>query len=121
RIVRALVTGAEGQLGVELLRTAPPDVDVAGLSHRDFDIADADSVDAAIERHRPDVVINAAAYNAVDDAEKNAELAFRTNATGPGHLARATERADGRMIHISSDYVFDGASHAPYQPGDHTN
>jgi dTDP-4-dehydrorhamnose reductase len=119
--VRALVTGAGGQLGVELLRTAPKDVHVTGLKHSECDIADRASVDAAFAEIRPDVVINAAAYNAVDDAEKNSKVAYAVNATGPGNLARAAERAGSRIIHISTDYVFDGASREPYRPTDATN
>ncbi len=119
--MRALLTGAGGQLGVELLRTAPKEVEVVGLKHSDLDIGDADAVDAAVERHKPDVIINAAAYNAVDDAEKESEPAFRVNATGPGNLARAAERSGARIIHISTDYVFDGKADKPYKPGDPTN
>ena len=119
--MRALITGAGGQLGVELLRTAK-DFETVGLSHSDLDIGDSAAVDAAIEHHRPDVVINAAAYNAVDDAEKQSDLAFRVNATAPGNLARAAQRIGARIIHISTDYVFDGKSNnTPYKPGDATN
>ena len=119
--MRALVTGARGQLGVELLRSAPADITVTGLAHADLDIADSTAVDSALALHKPDVVINAAAYNAVDDAERNRELAYRINAAGPANLSRAAARTGARMIHISTDYVFDGESSTPYRPGDATN
>ena len=119
--MRALVTGAGGQLGVELLRTAPPGSRVSGLKHSECDIADKAAVDAAFAQIRPDVVVNAAAYNAVDDAEKNRELAYAINATGPANLASAAENLGARVIHISTDYVFDGESKRPYQPHDPTN
>jgi dTDP-4-dehydrorhamnose reductase len=119
--VRALVTGAGGQLGVELLRTAPPGFQITGLKHSECDIADQAAVDTAFAQINPDVVVNAAAYNAVDDAEKNSKTAYAANATGPGNLARAAARAGARIIHVSTDYVFDGASNQPYKPNDATN
>ena len=119
--MRALITGASGQLGVELLRSAPEGITTVGLAHSELDIADPAAVDAAVARHEPDVIINAAAYNAVDDAERNPELAYRVNATGPANLARAAEKAGARIIHISSDYVFDGNTTVPYRPDSQTN
>ena len=119
--MRALVTGAGGQLGIELLKMAPKNIDVVGLKHGDLDIADSGAVVATIERYRPEVIINAAAYNAVDDAEKESERAFSANATGPGNLARAAQTIGARMVQVSTDYVFDGRSDKPYQPTDPTN
>jgi dTDP-4-dehydrorhamnose reductase len=114
--VRTLVTGSTGQLGVELLRTAPPGFDVVGLSHRDCDITDRAQVSAAIKTYRPELVINAAAYTAVDDAESGSHLSHAVNATGAGNVARSAEDAGARIIHISTDYVFDGTSREPYLP-----
>jgi len=114
--VRALVTGAGGQLGVELLRTAPPHFEVVGLRHEDCDITRPAVVAAAIENHRPDLVINAAAYTAVDEAERQPELAYAVNATGAGNVARAAQTMGVRVIHVSTDYVFDGISREPYHP-----
>jgi len=119
--VRALIAGASGQLGVELLRMVPEGITAIGVAHSELDIGDPAAVDAAVERQQPDVIINVAAYNAVDDAEKNPELAYRVNATGPGNLARAAERAGARIIHISTDYVFDGKASVPYRPDSPTN
>jgi dTDP-4-dehydrorhamnose reductase len=113
--VRTIVTGAAGQLGVELVMTAPANFDVVGLSHRECDITDPAQVDAAVAAHRPDLVINAAAYTAVDEAELRPALAYAVNATGAGNVARATHAAGARLIHISTDYVFDGASREPYR------
>src|SRR6266576_2732395 len=121
RVVRAVVTGAAGQLGVELLKTAPPHIEVVGLSHAQCDITDPSAIDAAIRIHRPDVVINAAAYTAVDDAESHPERAHAVNASGAGNVARAAESAGARIIHISTDYVFDGESREPYSPESPTN
>jgi dTDP-4-dehydrorhamnose reductase len=114
--VRALVTGAAGQLGVELLRTAPPQFEVVGLGHRECDITDPVQVDAAMATHRPDVVINGAAYTAVDEAERQPALAYAVNATGAGNVARAAQTVGARIIHVSTDYVFDGTSREPYHP-----
>jgi dTDP-4-dehydrorhamnose reductase len=114
--VRALVTGAAGQLGVELLRTAPPQFEVVGLNHRECDITDRAAVDRAMATHRPDVVINAAAYTAVDAAERVPERAHAINATGVANVSIASERLGARIIHISTDYVFDGESSEPYRP-----
>jgi dTDP-4-dehydrorhamnose reductase len=114
--VRALVTGSGGQLGVELLRTAPPHFEVVGLRHADCDITRPAVVEAAIENHRPDLVINAAAYTAVDEAERQPEHAYAVNATGAGNVARAAQTMGVRVIHLSTDYVFDGISREPYHP-----
>jgi dTDP-4-dehydrorhamnose reductase len=114
--VRALVTGAAGQLGVELLRTAPPQFEVVGLGRSECDITDTEQVDAAMGAHRPDVVINAAAFTAVDEAERQPALAYAVNATGTGNIARGAETVGARVIHVSTDYVFDGTSREPYRP-----
>lgn len=119
--MRTLVTGAAGQLGVELLRTAPPSVHVIGLDHRGCDITDRAQVDAAIGTHRPDLVINAAAFTAVDDAERAPGLARAVNTTGAGNVARGAEAVGARTIHISTDYVFDGTSREPYLPESRPN
>jgi dTDP-4-dehydrorhamnose reductase len=108
--------GAAGQLGIELLRTAPPELEVVGLGHRECDITDQAQVDTAMATHRPDVVINAAAYTAVDEAERQPSMAYAVNATGAGNVAQAAEAVGARVIHISTDYVFDGTSRKPYQP-----
>ncbi len=108
--------GAAGQLGVELLKTAPPQFEVVGLGRSECDITDPEQVDAAVATHRPDVVINAAAFTAVDEAERQPSLAYAVNATGAGNVARAAQTVAARVIHVSTDYVFDGISREPYHP-----
>jgi len=110
-----LITGANGQLGQALRRIAPANMHVTGLNHADLDIGDADSVQRAIDSTRPDVVINAAAYTAVDKAETEIESARRVNATGPTNIATALKQmGHGRLIHVSTDFVFDGQASSPY-------
>lgn len=117
--MRVLVTGAGGQLASELIRTAPRDLEIVGLSRLECDISEANAVSAAVEELKPDVVINAAAYTAVDKAEHDRERAFAVNAAGAGNLARAAAQRGGRFIHVSTDYVFDGEARLPYSPEAH--
>jgi dTDP-4-dehydrorhamnose reductase len=112
-----LVTGAGGQLAthaVEQLTAAG--IDTVALSRHELDITSPESVDAAIATHRPAVVLNAAAYTAVDAAEENEPLAAAVNETGPRLLAEALARNGGRLVHVSTDYVFDGTATHPYEP-----
>lgn len=106
---RLVVTGAGGQLGRELVRRAP---EAVGLGRSELDITDAVEVAAAIEPG--DVVINCAAYTAVDRAEAEPDAAFAVNETGPRLLARACASTGARLIHVSTDYVFDGRARTPY-------
>ena len=114
--MRALVTGAGGQLATELARLAPSDWSIAALSRNDLDIGDAGAVHNAVARERPDLIFNAAAYTAVDKAESEREAAFRANRDGPEALARAAEAIGARFVHVSTDFVFDGGSGRPYAP-----
>jgi dTDP-4-dehydrorhamnose reductase len=116
--VKVVVTGAAGQLGRELLRTAPEPVSLVAFSREDLDITRVDAVDSALAEARPDLVINAAAYTAVDRAEEEPDQAFAVNAEGVENIARATSRQRVRLIHISTDFVFDGRSGRPYKPDD---
>jgi len=111
-----LVVGAGGQLGRELQRTVPPDFDCAAVTRAQLDIADATAVDACLQSLAPQLVINAAAYTAVDKAESEPEAAYRGNAEGPGVLARACARQGIRLSHVSTDFVFDGNASTPYRP-----
>jgi len=120
--VKVLITGAGGQVGRILSSGAPTGVEVLACGHKDLDIADASAVSDYVRLHAPDVIINAAAYTAVDRAESEPELARKGNADGPRHLATAAARAPGtRLIHLSTDFVFDGAASAPYRPEAATN
>ncbi len=111
-----LVAGASGQLGFDLLRLPRSHGRViVGLDLPDLDITAAASVAAALDEHRPSVVINAAAYTAVDAAETDEEAALRVNGFGPRVLAEGCALRPGtRLVQISTDYVFDGAATAPY-------
>lgn len=109
-----LITGAQGQLGRSLQQLAPAHWKVAALGSRQLDITDAAAVEQQVKALRPQLVINAAAYNAVDRAEQERERAFAVNAQGPLNLARAANEAGARLVHVSTDYVFDGRANRPY-------
>lgn len=110
----ALIVGAGGQLGRELARSAPPDVVVMAVSRAELDIADEGAVATTVRALRPTVVLNAAAYTQVDAAENDPEAAARVNALGVRYLARACANAGARLVHVSTDYVFDGSGNVPY-------
>lgn len=114
--MKAVVFGSGGQVGKALLATCPAGVSAIGLSRAEVDIADRESVAAAIASHAPDVVINAAAYTAVDKAETEHDAAFLINTVAAGHVAEETAKAGARVVHISTDFVFDGQSSSPYTP-----
>jgi dTDP-4-dehydrorhamnose reductase len=111
-----LVVGAGGQLGQELLRTVGSDVECFARTRAELDIADVDAVAVCLDQLRPAQVINAAAYTAVDRAESEAAQAHRVNAEGPEVLAVACAERDVRLLHVSTDFVFDGRSPVPYEP-----
>ena len=115
-----LVSGAGGQLGWELLRTVPGDVQVIGLSRAELDITDANAVNDCLARHKPAVWVNAAAYTAVDKAESEVDAAMAANAVAPGVIAAACAHHGARLIHVSTDFVFDGSASQPYSPDDAT-
>jgi dTDP-4-dehydrorhamnose reductase len=118
---KVLITGAGGQVGRALLDAVPPDFEAVACTHADLDIGVGDAVRDCVGRHRPAAVINAAAYTAVDKAESEPEAARRINAEGPRHLAAAARECGARLIHISTDFVFDGAASVPYRPDSATN
>jgi dTDP-4-dehydrorhamnose reductase len=114
--VIAILTGAGGQLGRALQQAAPPGTRVRALPRCELDIADEEAVRAALRTDLPAVVINAAAYTRVDDAEAHAEEAMRVNGQGPAVLAAACRAAGTWLVHVSTDYVFDGTHPQPYLP-----
>lgn len=116
---RVLVFGGAGQVGRALAEAAaPPDWRVIGLGHADADITDPGAVEQAIKNHRPSFVINAAAYTAVDKAESERDICFHVNCDGAGVIARASAAAGVPLLHLSSDYVFDGAKPGPWNEDD---
>ena len=120
--MRVLITGAAGQVGSALVRSVPPGIELHALTREQLDIGDARAVHAAVAAFRPQLIINAAAYTAVDQAESELFLADAINAQGPQHLAEAAYvQDDCRLIQISTDYVFDGRGSEPYRPGDTTH
>jgi dTDP-4-dehydrorhamnose reductase len=117
-----LVTGAGGMLGramTQLLRGRG--ANVVALRHADLDIGDAGAVAAAFEMHRPTLVLNCAAYTKVDLCEKETELCHRINGSAVGLLAENCRRAGAQIVHVSTDFVFDGAVGRPHRPDDAVN
>lgn len=112
-MTRYLVTGAGGQLGADLVRLLPA-TDTVALTRAELDIADPAAVEKALVDARADVVLNAAAYTAVDAAEEDEERALAVNGEGPANLARVCALHGGRLVHVSTDYVFAGDATTPY-------
>jgi dTDP-4-dehydrorhamnose reductase len=120
--MKILVTGANGQLGRELQTLAPafPQLEFLFFDRATLSIADPDAINTFFARERPAYCINCAAYTAVDKAETEKESAFLINGDAVGYLAAASHDNDTRLIHISTDYVFDGNSAIPLKEGDPT-
>jgi dTDP-4-dehydrorhamnose reductase len=114
--VRVLICGAGGQVGGALSALAPTGMHLSPFTHAELDIADAQAVARTVRACEPQVIVNAAAYTAVDRAEGEPQLAQRVNGTGPGTLAAAARECGARLVHISTDYVFDGTACRPYAP-----
>jgi dTDP-4-dehydrorhamnose reductase len=119
--VKALITGVNGQLGKALLATRPERWTCVALDRNALDLADADAIARVVDAEAPDLVLNAAAYTAVDRAESEPELARRINAEAPRAFARALAGSGKRLVQVSTDFVFDGASGRPYRPDDPRN
>jgi dTDP-4-dehydrorhamnose reductase len=118
---RALITGAAGQLGRALVAAAPSGWDVVPCGRAELDVGDEAAVARVLRRARPALVLNAAGFTAVDRAESEPDPAWAANARGPGHLARTARDVGARLIHVSTDFVFDGAQGRPYLPLDAPN
>lgn len=119
--MKILLTGADGQLGRELIRRCPEGCFLTPMSRSALDITDSAACTRALRDCSPDWVINAAAYTNVEQAEDEAETAMRVNGDGPFHLANAVRKSGARLLHISTDFVFDGKLRRPYRPDDLTN
>jgi dTDP-4-dehydrorhamnose reductase len=118
--MRIAVTGKHGQVVASLVERGAGHLEILPIGRPELDLADPHSVVRALEAARPDVVVNAAAYTMVDKAEQEAEAAMAVNAAGAGAVARAAARVGAPLIHLSTDYVFDGALERPYREDDPT-
>jgi dTDP-4-dehydrorhamnose reductase len=118
--LRILLTGASGQVGWELRRTLAPLGEVRSFDRYGLDLADVPTLFATVRSLQPKIIVNAAAYTAVDKAEAERDLAFAVNATAPGVLAEEAKRIGALLVHYSTDYVFDGEKPVPYVEDDPT-
>jgi dTDP-4-dehydrorhamnose reductase len=119
--LRVVVTGAGGLLGRTLLDHAPPSWEITGLKRNNLDVGDEQSIESAFVRHRPDLVINCAAFTDVDGAESNPFGALLVNEVGPRLLSFAANQHGAKLVHISTDFVFDGDKATPYVEDDKPN
>ena len=119
--MKILLTGRNGQLGWELERALAPLGELHAFDRAGLDLADPHRLASAVRELQPDVIVNPAAYTAVDRAEAEPDAAFAVNARGPGILAEEANRLGALLIHYSTDYVFDGAKTAPYTEDDATH
>lgn len=118
---RILITGANGQVGFELKRALAPLGKVIALTRQEMDLADPAGMRAVLDRHQPAIIVNPAAYTAVDKAETEVELAMAVNAQAPGVMAEWAEQHDALLIHYSTDDVFDGSKDGAYREDDAAN
>jgi dTDP-4-dehydrorhamnose reductase len=118
--MRILVTGRDGQVARNLAEAISPDVEMVFAGRPDFDLEAPETVMSAIRSARPDVVVSAAAYTAVDQAEDEPERAFAVNATGAGAVAAAAAEVGSAIVHLSTDYVFSGEKQGEYDETDET-
>ena len=116
--MRVLLIGRSGQVGWELQRALASLGGLVALDRAGMDLADPDSIHRAIADARPEVIVNAAAYTAVDKAESEPDLAMRINGVAPGIIAEEAARIGALLVHYSTDYVFNGAKDAPYREDD---
>lgn len=116
--MKVLLLGSNGQLGWELQRTCPGNITLTALDYPDVDFGSTESIRKCINESRPDCIINAAAYTAVDKAEEETELAYRINHQAVHEIAALCRKKTGFMVHISTDFIFNGRGFKPYQPND---
>ena len=119
--MKILLLGKNGQLGWELQRCLAPLGEVRALDYPEIDLANRDSLRDSIRASKPEVIINATAYTAVDRAESESELAYAINAAGPAAIAEESKSLGAALIHYSTDYVFDGTKGKPYIETDTPN
>ena len=114
--MKVLLTGREGQLGRTLVESVPEGIELIATGRSELDLSDGSACGVAVAELRPDWVLNAGAYTAVDRAESEPELADAVNAGAPGAFARALAKTGGRLLQVSTDFVFNGAQGSPYRP-----
>ncbi|MDP5133502.1 MAG: dTDP-4-dehydrorhamnose reductase [Paraglaciecola sp.] len=119
--MNVLVIGKNGQLAYEMLKSAPQNLNCVALGRSELDISDLDEVNHAFTKYKPNVVINTAAYTAVDKAESDQEAAYAVNELGAANLAKICKEHGVRLLHVSTDFVFDGNQTTPYQTDDAVN
>lgn len=119
--MKVLVTGAAGQVGRALSKCAPKSIDYIGMDRLALDLSDEGAIIQAIKDHKPDWVINCGAITSVEFAEVNRDLTMAINATAPKILASELEETGGKLLQLSTDYVFDGRKRTPYKPSDPVN
>jgi dTDP-4-dehydrorhamnose reductase len=122
-MTRILITGINGQLGQELHHVLSPvkNLELIGLGRDRLDLSQPDRIHPVLAEIKPDIIINSGAYTAVDKAESEPKLAHQINGIAPGILAESAQKLDATLIHVSTDYVFDGTQSHPYQETDPTN
>ena len=119
--MKVLITGSQGQLGKELLKNIPHDIEVIAADRKTFNLLDLKDCREFIFDNKPDWIINAAAYTAVDLAEDEEEKAILINGEAPTEIANALKKTGGKLLQISTDFVFDGKSSSPYKVDDEPN
>lgn len=119
--MKILLTGKNGQVGFELQRALAPLGEVIAVDHQECDLADASAIRKLVAEVSPQIIVNPAAYTAVDKAESESELAFAINAKAPGIFGEEAEKIGASVIHFSTDYVFDGTKLGSYSEDDPTN
>lgn len=116
-----LLTGSNGQLGYELQRSKPNYTQLSTTNSQQLDISNAEDIESYCKKHHVDIIINAAAYTAVDKAENDINNAYRVNHLGASNLAKAAKNIDAKLVHISTDFVFSGTQSTPYLPQNTVN
>ena len=118
---RILVIGKNGQVGWELCRTLAPMGEVTAVDFPEIDLSNPDSLRQHVANCRPNIIVNSAAYTAVDKSESESDLAMKVNGVAPGVLAEAAKKSGALLVHYSTDYVFDGSKNSPYGESDTPN
>jgi dTDP-4-dehydrorhamnose reductase len=119
--MKIVLFGKNGQVGWELQRILPSLGQVVALDYDDLDLADLKAVQTRLDELKPDLIVNASAYTAVDRAETERDLAMKVNEGAPGVMAEAARRSGGMLVHYSTDYIFDGEKGSPYVETDIPN